>query len=91
MEHARNYLNATVGSVKLMLNHKTKKHDIQAGVTFKFEKIEEKSREYEMRDSSGYSVPHTGEDLYMIYSLNARNELKAQRVEAYLQDTYKFA
>ncbi len=91
MEHARNYLNATVGSVKLMLNHKTKKHDIQAGVTFKIEKIEEKSREYEMRDSSGYSVPHTGEDLYMIYSLNARNELKAQRVEAYLQDTYKFA
>ena len=91
MEHARNYLNATVGSVNLMLNHKTKKHDIQAGVTFKFEKIEEKSREYEMRDSSGYSVPHTGEDLYMIYSLNARNELKAQRVEAYLQDTYKFA
>ncbi len=91
MEHARNYLNATVGSVKLMLNHKTKKHDIQAGVTFKFEKIDEKLREYEMRDSSGYSVPHTGEDLYMIYSLNARNELKAQRVEAYLQDTYKFA
>ena len=91
MEHARNYLNATVGSVKLMLNHKTKKHDIQTGVTFKFEKIEEKSREYEYRDSSRYSVPHTGEDLYMIYSLNARNELKAQRIEAYVQDTYKFA
>ena len=91
MEHARNYLNATVGSVKLMLNHKTRKHDIQTGVTFKFEKIDEKSREYEMRDSSGYSVPHTGNDLYMIYSLNARNELKAQRVEAYVQDTYKFA
>ena len=91
MEHARNYLNATVGSVKLMVDHKTKKHDIQAGVTFKMEKIEEKSREYEYRDSSRYVVPHTGEDLYMIYSLNARNELKAQRVEAYVQDTYKFA
>lgn len=91
MEHARNYLNATVGSVKLMLNHKSRKHDVQAGLTFKFEKIEEKSREYEMRDSSGYSVPHTGKDLYMIYSLNARNELKAQRVEAYVQDTYKFS
>ena len=91
MEHARNYLNATVGSVKLMVDHKTKKHDIQAGVTFKMEKIEEKSREYEYRDSSRYVVPHTGEDLYMIYSLNARNELKAQRIEAYVQDTYKFA
>lgn len=90
MEHARNYLNATVASVKMTLNHKTKKHNIQAGLTFKFENINEKTREYEMRDSSGYSVPHTGKDLYMIYSLDARNELKAKRIETYLQDTYKF-
>lgn len=43
-----------------------------------------------MRDSSGYSIPHTGEDLYMIYSLNARNSLDANRIEAYAQDTWRF-
>ena len=36
MEHARNYLNATVASIKMTLNHKTRKHNIQAGVTFNF-------------------------------------------------------
>ena len=43
-----------------------------------------------MRDSSGYSIPHTGEDLYMIYSLNARNTLNANRLETYVQDTWRF-
>lgn len=90
MEHARNYLKADVASFKLMLAHKTRHHDIQAAVTYKIERIEEDSKEYEMRDSSGYSVPHTGEDLYLVYSLNAHNELRANRVEAYVQDTYKF-
>ena len=52
MEHARNYLTANVQSLKLMANHKAGKHDWEAGVTVKWEKIEEKSREYEMRDSS---------------------------------------
>ena len=44
-----------------------------------------------MRDSAGYSVPHTGQDLHMIYSLKARNTLDANRIEAYVQDTYRFA
>lgn len=90
MEHARNYLEATVKSAKLTFNHKTKKNDIEAGLTYKIESIKENSKEYEMRDSSGYSIPHTGEDLYMIYSLNAHNSLDANRIEAYAQDTWRF-
>ena len=43
-----------------------------------------------MRDSSGYSIPHTGKDLNMVYSLRARNTLDANRIETYLQDTYRF-
>lgn len=89
-QHARNYLKANVKSVKLLARHTTKRHDIEGGLTFKFEHITENSNEYEMRDSSGYSVPHTGKDLYMVYSMKAKNELKANRIEAYLQDTYRF-
>lgn len=91
MEHARNYLEATVKSVKVALEHKTKKHDIQAGLTYRIENITENSKEYEMRDSSGYSIPHTGEDLYMIYSLKAKNTLDANRLETYIQDTWRFS
>ena len=90
-EHARNYLSARVMSAKLMLCHKVQKHNVEAAITFKREHIEENSIEYEMRDSAGYSVPHTGKDLYMIYSMKARNELNANRMEAYIQDTYRFS
>ena len=89
MEHARNYLTANVQSLKLMANHKAGKHDWEAGVTVKWEKIEEKSREYEMRDSSGYSIPHSADRLDMIYSLASKTELKSTRIEGYIQDTYR--
>ncbi len=89
-EHARNYLTARVLSAKVILKHKTKKHDIEVAYTYKKEHISENSVEYEMRDSAGYSVPHNGKDLYMIYSMKARNTLDANRTEAYLQDTYRF-
>ena len=90
MEHARNYLTANVQSFKLMLQQKVKKHELQAGLTYKIERVKEKTREYEMRDSSGYSIPHTGKDLNMVYTFDARNELRANRIEVYAQDTYKF-
>ena len=90
-EHARNYLSARVMSAKLMLRHKVQKHNVEAAVTLKREHIEENSIEYEMRDSAGYSVPHTGKDLYMIYSMKARNKLNANRMETYIQDTYRFS
>ena len=90
-EHARNYLSAHVMSAKLMLRHKVQKHNVEAAVILKREHIEENSIEYEMRDSAGYSVPHTGKNLYMIYSMKARNDLNANRMETYIQDTYRFS
>ena len=89
-QHTRNYLKAHVESAKLLFKTKQKKHDIEAAFTYKWEHINENSVEYEMRDSSKYSIPHTGKDLYMIYSMRAKNTLTANRVEAYAQDTYRF-
>ena len=90
MQHSRDYLNANVKSLKLMLQHRTGKHKIEGGVTYKVEQVKENSAEYEYRDSAGYNVPHTGRDLRMIYSLRAKNELNAKRIESYLQDTWNF-
>ena len=90
MEHARNYLMANVEMFKLMFKHKVKKHDIEGALTFKIEKVEEESKEYEYRDSSGYSMPHTSDRLDLIYSLNSENELSSNRLEGYIQDTYRW-
>ena len=90
MQHSRDYLTANVVSIKLMGKHRTQNHEVEGAATYKIERIEENSREYEYRDSAGYSIPHTGDDLYMIYSLRAKNKLNSKRIEAYLQDTWHF-
>ena len=91
MEHARNYLTADVISFKIIGRHQTMRHDIEASISFKTEHIKEQSREYEMRDSSGYSVPHSADRLDLIYTLSARNDIRSNRIEAYLQDTYRWS
>ncbi len=91
MEHARNYLTADVQNFKLMMKHKMKRHDLEAGLTYKIEKVKENSREYEMRDSSGYSIPHSPDRLDMIYSMKSQNTLSSNRLEGYVQDTYRFS
>ena len=90
-EHARNFLKAKVGSAKLILDHKTKHHTYQTALTMKWENIRENMREYEMRDSAGYMIPHIGEGLRTIYTLSARNEINARRTEFYFQDNYRFS
>ena len=89
-EHARNYLTANVQSLKLIYNRKLRQHDIEAGLTYKWEHIKENSREYEMRDSSGYSIPHTGNRLDLIYTLASKNDMKSKRIEGYIQDVFKW-
>ena len=91
MEHARNYLTADVVSFKLIGTHRTKRHDIEAGITYKTEHIKEQSKEYEMRDSSGYSIPHSADRLDLIYTMTAKNDVKSHRIEGYIQDTYRFS
>ena len=90
MEHARNYLTADVLSFKLIGHHRTRHHDMEASICFKTEKIKEQSREYEMRDSSGYSIPHSADRLDLIYTLTANNSISSNRIEAYLQDNYRW-
>ena len=89
-EHARNYLTGNVQSLKLMLNHQLRQHNIEAGLTLKWEHIKEQSREYEMRDSSGYSIPHTGNRLDLIYALSSKQDIKSKRIEGYIQDVYRW-
>ena len=89
-EHARNYLTANVQSLKLMTNRKLRHHEIEGGLVIKWEQIKEQAREYEMRDSSGYSIPHTSNRLDLIYTLSSKNDIRSTRLEGYIQDTYKW-
>src|SRR5574344_3025502 len=90
MEHARHYLKSNVESFKLVLDHKANSHHLLAGLTYKIEHVDEQSKEYEMRDSSGYSLPHSADALNLIYTMSSNNTLNTTRFESFIQDTYKF-
>ena len=89
MEHARNFLYSSVQSVKLAYDLKKGGHQMQTGIGWKHEKVRENSNEWEYRDSSGYSVPHTGSDLQVIYNMRAANSINSNHLELYAQDTYR--
>ena len=89
MEHARNFLYSNVQTIKLNYDLKKGHHLMQAGLGWKHEKVRENSNEWEYRDSSGYSVPHTGTDLQIIYNMRAKNTINGNHLELYAQDTYR--
>ena len=89
MEHARNFLYSDVQALKLAYDVKLGSHQMQTGIGWKHEKVRENANEWEYRDSSGYSVPHTGNDLQVIYNMRAANSINSNHLELYAQDTYR--
>lgn len=90
MEHARNYLTASVASVSLGGSHKLQHHELQWGTEYKLESISDNLNEWEMRDSAGYSLPRSGERLELIYNLRSQNEVHNHRLSAFIQDTWRY-
>ena len=80
MEHARNRLNARVINAGVAGRTRLTAHDIRYGALMKFEKVTESMREWEFRDSAGYSLPHSDKRLDLIYKLVSR---------MYIQDTWR--
>ena len=89
-EHARNRLKASVVSASLKGAHRIVGNDIRWGVTYNREQIYDYLREWEMRDSVGYTLPYVGDDIHMIYNIVSENRLESNRISAYLQDTYRW-
>lgn len=88
LQHARNRLKATVSSVGLTGRNRFTGHDLNYGLLFKSEKVEETSREWEMRDSAGYSLPHSDTRLDLVYNLSSNNSINTNRIETYIQDKW---
>lgn len=90
MEHARNRLRARVVNTALQFRTKITAHTIAAGIAWRRETVRENSREWEMRDSMGYSLPYQPDKLMLIYALRSYNEISTNRLEAYAQDAWRF-
>lgn len=89
-EHARNRLHSTIMNIGHYGSSRLKSNTLRWGITVQAEKINDKINEWEKRDSSGYSLPQTGETVNLIANLFSDNEIKSTRLSGYLQDEFKF-
>ncbi len=88
LNHARNYLDATVYSFSHKGAFNSEKHLVNWGIKYQHEKIEDKLNEWIYRDSAGYSIPYSDSEVLLYYTLNAKNKLSSNRVTGYIQDTW---
>lgn len=90
-EHARNRLKMSVFSLGYKGNTVVGRNKISYGLSYNHETVHERASEWEQRDSAGYSLPHTGNGVHMIYNLTSKQNFGSNRISAFVQDTYKLS
>lgn len=101
LNHARNYLNASVYSLEHKGAYNSENHLLNWGIKVQTERISDKMNEWVLRDSTGYSLPHDSTNMDIPYDPNAIREIKlysttntdttiySTRFTTYVQDTYQ--
>lgn len=88
-EHARNRLKSSVVELALKGESALGKNTLGYGVSLKRENIMDRSREWERRDSAGYSLPFDPGALKVVYNMASSHDMSSSRFAAYLQDNIK--
>ena len=90
MEHARDRLKASVLGASFKGTTAKGNNHLSFGASYTHQNFRERSREWEWRDSAGYSLPTHPEGVHLIYNLNSRHDLKSNRFAAYFEDAVYF-
>lgn len=89
-EHARNRLEAGVVTFAHHGSWTKDANTLKWGASVHGELISDEIREWEWRDSAGYSIPHDEHAMNIFYSLRGNTSMRSLRLQAYAQDTYKW-
>ena len=88
-EHARDRLKASVFAVSLKGVTKLRQNTLSYGVGFQHESIYDRGSQWEWRDSAGYSLPHSEDQVNVIYNRTSSHDIASNRFFAYITDTYR--
>ncbi|MEI6852646.1 MAG: TonB-dependent receptor [Bacteroidota bacterium] len=103
LQHARDDLHATVISTEIKGGYTKKKSYLQFGVKYQHEIIADNLKEWEMIDSSGYSIPHQPDSIgynnpgaqpfspiLLQDVVNNKIRMESNRFSGFLQNTWTF-
>lgn len=101
LDHARNYLQATVFNIEHKGYREFNRHYLQWGVRYQHEFINDRLNEWELVDSAGYTIPEppfTVGDPYPVYNpqlelfsaYRTDTSLQSNRYSAFVQNSWNF-
>lgn len=91
LNHARNYLDANVYSLNYVGEFTGANHKIRWGASYHYNSITDEISEWEMIDSTGYSLPVNLNSLELKSVLKSKNILVSQKFGMNFQDTWTFS
>jgi hypothetical protein len=89
LEHARDYLNSSIYSLEHKGTFISDKGITKWGIKIQQEFIDDKINEWQLLDSSGYSIPYSDEEINLLDVYRTSNTFTSQRAAAYAQHTIK--
>jgi len=103
IQHARDELIATVINSEVKGGYTKKNHYLQFGVKYQHEIIDDKLKEWEMIDSSGFTLPRPSDSvgytnpsfqpenaLVLQDVVNSKIDIQSNRLSGFIQDTWTF-
>ena len=84
--YARNELNIDVYNASHKGSYSSGKHFIQWGSSIEQTNITDQLRQFEYRDSAGYSLPYSPTNLELYSAQNSTADLSIQKLSGYVQD-----
>lgn len=90
MEHTRTRLRASVIQAMLRGTAVIRNNNISYGLTWQHENFRDRTKEWEWRDSAGYSLPTAPPGVHLIYNLSARQDIRANRMALFAEDAIYF-
>lgn len=91
LNHARNFLHAKVFSIDNSNIWTSGINRLKWGFKYQHELIDDQISEWELIDSSGFSLPQNEKNLELSYSLKAANIFQSNRFNTYVQDDISFS
>lgn len=90
MEHSRNRLKATVLQALFKGTTVVRSNHITYGATVQTERFYDRTKEWEWRDSAGFSLPTQPDGVHLIYNLASRQDIRSTRAAFFLEDAIHF-
>jgi len=88
LDHARNSLTARISGFEHHGSYSLTHHQLQWGLKYQHERISDNVNEWEMRDSTGYSLPYGTDELKLYRYVSGNNKVNSNRYSGFVQDSW---